>query len=87
MPRGFRDHYPKKDWVEADWQAWERAGRPKVPRHLELQAPHEQQLAPTLPVPPPGPQSSVTLFPKPSRRDADARSRGIDRLLQKYGIR
>jgi hypothetical protein len=39
MSRGFWDHYPKKFWVEADWQAWEKAGRPRVPRHLDLQPP------------------------------------------------
>jgi hypothetical protein len=77
--------YPKKWWVEEDWRAWERAGRPKVPAHLELESPHEQQIGPTLPLPPPGPQSSVTtLFPRQSRRDADARSRAIDRLIEKH---
>ena len=88
MSQPFWQHYPKKSWLEVDWQAWEKAGRPRVPRHLELESPHEQRLDPTLPLPPPGPQSAVTtLFPRKSRRDVSARSRGIDRWLEERWIR
>jgi hypothetical protein len=88
--RGFWDHYPKKHWVEADWQAWERAGRPKVPPHLELQPPPPRELGTSPLIPPPGPQSAVTtLFPpKPRKREiGGSRSRAVDRLLDELGIR
>jgi hypothetical protein len=86
------EHCPKKWWTEPDWQAWEKAGRPRVPRHLDLRTPleveqeTEQRIGTKLPVPPPGPQSAVTtLFPKPRRREAaSARSRAVDRLIEEH---
>ena len=55
MNQPFWTHYPKKFWVEADWQAWEKAGRPRVPPHLDLQPPPRQEMGMTLPGGPPGP--------------------------------
>ena len=85
-PAPWWTHYPKAYWVEEDWQAWEKAGSPRVPRHLELQPPLPLEIGNTLPVPPPGPQlaSGFRLFPKPRRRNASARSRAVDRLIEKY---
>ena len=78
-------------WVEADWKAWEKAGRPRVPRHLELKPPPPvQEIGNTLPVAPPGPQLSpgFRLFAKPKGREAaSAQSRGIDRWLEAHSLR
>ena len=78
-------NYKQAYWTEPDWADWEKHGRPDVPRESRLGSDDPMPLD-GLPVPPPpGPQSSVTtLFPKPSRRDANARSRAVDRLIQKY---
>jgi hypothetical protein len=85
--RGFWDHYPKKNWVEADWQAWEKAGRPKVPSHLELQPPPARELGNSPVIPPPGPTSAMTtLFPKPRGKRRGARSDAIDALLDDLGV-
>ena len=81
--RGFWEDYPKKFWTEPDWQAWEKAGRPRVPSHLDLQPPPAQEIG-TLPTPPPGPQLAPGWFTKPSRREASARSRAVDRLIEKH---
>jgi hypothetical protein len=85
----FWDHYPKKLWAEADWKAWEKAGRPKVPRHLDLQSPPPPELGNSVVIPPPGPTSAVTtLFPKPRGREVrGAQSRAIDRVLAELSIR
>ena len=85
----FWEHYPQKSWVEADWQAWEKAGRPRVPRDMALQPRLEQELGNSAVIPPPGPKSAVTtLFPKPRRRrEIGARSRAVDRWLEEFGIR
>jgi hypothetical protein len=85
MSRGFWDHYPKKFWVESDWQAWERAGRPKVPPHLDLQPPVPVQMGNT-PVIPPA-LSVTSLYVKPRRRGVGAQSRAVDELLEKLGVR
>ena len=84
MSAPFWTHYPKKYWVEVDWQAWEKAGRPRVPPDMELELLPEREMGNSPVIPPPGPQSAVTtLFPRPSRRGANARSRAVDRWLEK----
>ena len=84
MIQPFWEHYDKKFWREADWQAWEKAGRPRVPPDMELESPPAQEIGNTLPAPPPGPQLAPGWFTKPSRRDASARSRGVDQLIEKH---
>lgn len=84
----FWAHTPKASWLEVDWQEWERRGRPRVPRDMELRPPPEREMGNSPVIPPPGPASAVnSLFPRASRRDAGARSRAVDRLLEKHGIR
>ena len=89
MNQGFWTHFPKRWWQPEDWAEWEKAGKPKVPPHLDLQPLEQQEIGNSAVFPPPGPQSTVTLFPRrSSRREAtSARSRAVDRWLEKRGVR
>jgi hypothetical protein len=76
---GNRHEWPREFWGSEDWEAEDR-----------LQA--ALGIEPGMPVvvPPPGPKSAVTtLFPKPPRRRevGSARSRAVDKLLDRLGIR
>jgi hypothetical protein len=88
--KGFWDHHPNEFWFEVDWRAWEKAGRPKVPAHLELPDPPAREIGNSpVAVAPPGPTSAMTtLFPKPRGREVrGARSRAVDKLLEQLGVR
>ena len=77
---GDRRLYPRSEWGHADWEAEDR---------LEIKLSGKQQEM-LMGLPPPGPQisSGFRLFPKPEGREAaSARSRGVDRLLKKLGVR
>jgi hypothetical protein len=89
MNQGFWTHFPKKWWGPEDWASWQAAGRPKVPRDMDLQPPLEQEMGNSAVVAPPGPPSAVTtLFPKPRGREVrGAQSRAVDGLLESLGIR
>ena len=85
MARKWWEDFPKKWWTPVDWAQWEKEGRPKVPRDMELPSPpRTQELGNSPVIPPPGPQSSFGLFPKPRGRDArGARSRAVDAVIEK----
>ncbi|MDQ3381991.1 MAG: hypothetical protein M3546_17060 [Actinomycetota bacterium] len=85
MSRGFWMDYPRKWWQQADWETWERAGRPRVPSHLVDQP--SPELGNSAVISPPGPKIApgFTLFTKP--RAGNARSRAVDALLEANGIR
>jgi hypothetical protein len=79
--RGFWDTYPQRDWVEADWRAWEKAGRPAVPYSLRLKSEPPRSAG----LPPAQPRHlapSFQLYGKP-RRPRSA----VDALLSKLGVR
>ena len=81
---GFWDHFPKKWWTAVDWEAWEKAGRPRVPREIDLETPPGPALGNSVVIPPPGPQPSFGLFAKPRRREgAGAQSRAVDKVIEK----
>ena len=81
--RGFWDHYPQKYWVEADWAAWDKAGRPRVPSAMRLSSerPTKPGLDQVSVVEPPHLADAFDLYAKPSK--GNARSRGVDALLEK----
>jgi hypothetical protein len=88
--RGFWSHYPQRNWTEADWKAWEKAGRPSVPRDLALGSEFDGPYKPVgdrPPVAPPGlaPVMSWRLFETPAV--GGARSKAVDRLLDDLGVR
>jgi hypothetical protein len=77
--------YARRFWTETDWSAWERAGRPKVPKDPIL----EKQGRPIepLPVVPQAPTLAVdSLHEKPSTRQ-ERRSRAVDELVAKVRAR
>ena len=87
---GFWETFPKKWWTAVDWECWEKAGRPRVPREMELPSlTPAKELGNTPVIPPPGPQPSFGLFAKPRRREArNAQSRAVDGLIEKaLGLR
>ena len=81
MPRPWWEVVPRSEWTEEDYKGYWAEGSPRIPSP----PPPEQEIGKALPPPPPGPplSSGFRLFSKPSRRSADARSRGIDRWLEK----
>jgi hypothetical protein len=87
--KGFWNHYPMENWVKADWDAWDRAGRPRVPVENRLSAkppPTPLDLPPRVD-PRGGLFNGFELNPKPRPRHQNARSREVDRLLESMGIR
>jgi hypothetical protein len=84
--RGFWDTYPQRYWVEVDWRAWEKAGRPSVPYSLRLKSepPRSTDLPPAQPrhLAP----SGFRLYPQP-RRPRSAKAKAVDALLSKIGLR
>jgi len=85
--KGFWDHYPRKWWQQADWAKWEQEGRPKVPSHLDLQPPPEREIGTSAVIPPPGPKIAAGFSLSAKPRAGNAKSRGIDALLEQHGIR
>jgi hypothetical protein len=83
--RGFWTHYPKSSCAEADWKAWERAGRPRTvsDRTGELPGDVGAKL-PHLPATEVG-RVSFSMFSQPSH--AAARKLAADRALARLGIR
>lgn len=87
MPAPWWESYPQKYCAEIDWQKWEAAGKPKLPRAMRVPLPdaHERPLVL------PEPRHTLTTgawvgrAAKPTRRDARARS--VDALLAKLGIK
>jgi hypothetical protein len=81
----FWEHYPRKFWVAEDWQAWEKAGRPHLPPEMDSPPSFEPALSQSMGViPPPGPQPSFGLFPKPRRREATTgQSRAVAHVIEK----
>jgi hypothetical protein len=79
--------YPRRHWLEEDWQAWEKAGKPKVPRDPVLEQ-QGQPLNQTLSVPPPLVTLSAGFSLHPKKSTArDARGKQVDKLLEKLGVR
>jgi hypothetical protein len=74
---GNRHEWPREFWGSRDWQDEER---------LQDQLQQGKELG-SLVIPPPSPPvaSGFTLFPKPRKREAvSARSRAVDRLIEKH---
>jgi hypothetical protein len=75
---GDRRTYSREAWGWKDWQDEER---------LQDQLQLGKESGNSAVIPPPGPQvsSGFTLFPKPRKREAaSARSRAVDRLIEKH---
>jgi hypothetical protein len=85
--RGFWTAYPQKWWSKADWEAWDKAGRPRVPVGMRLDA--ELPSKPLDPTPLAGPPvfNGFDLYAPGRPRGQSARSASIDRLLAKLGVR
>lgn len=75
---GNRHEWPREYWGSKDWADEER---------LQARLAVGQELGNSGVIPPPGPQPSFGLFPKPTRRGAGAQSRAVDKLLEKFGVR
>ena len=81
---GFWETFPKKWWSAVDWECWEQAGRPRVPRAMELETPPGPALVNSGVIPPPPAQPSFGLFSKPRGREVrGAQSRAVDALVEK----
>jgi hypothetical protein len=86
-PTQWHQSYPRRYWTHLDWAAWERDGRPKVPRDPVLEK-QGQPLNPTLPVAPPAQTLTYPFALHPKKSTArDARGRSVDRLLEAVGVR
>jgi len=96
--KGFWDSFPQAWWVEGDWKAWEKAGRPRVPVELRLGSPIPKRFdarppvvperLDTLPVvdPPGGLFGGFDLYAPGRPKGQSARSAAIDGLLDKLGV-
>lgn len=69
---GDRHEWPREFWGSKDWEDEER-----------LHANPGRELEAWGVIPPPGPQPSFGLFAKPRRREANARSDAVDKLIEK----
>jgi hypothetical protein len=84
VTRPWWKHYPRRYWTEVDWQAWEKAGKPKVPKDPILEKQGEP-INPTVTPPAQTLPAGFSMFPKQSKRDA--RGRAVDQLLDQLGVR
>ena len=76
---GNRHEWPRECWGSRDWEDEER---------LQARLAVGQELGNSPVVPPPGPVSSFSPLSKPREREVrGARSRAVDRLIQKLGPR
>jgi hypothetical protein len=85
--QGFWDHYPQKWWMEVDWQAWQKAGRPTVPPGMRLTTPRARTERLVQPEPQHTLPRGVRWVGDQARtRPRDARAKSIDAMLAKLGI-
>lgn len=87
---GFWNTYPQWYWAEADWKAWAKAGRPRIPVGMRLSSQPRAPRLDQVPTPAPlHPLPDVDWFGKARPRAA---RRGpanpkVDQMLAKLGIR